>query len=940
MAAAQTYQSEFTGAQMDARFTAVATLTAALEELTAVVAGKYVKPADGIPSSDMTAAVQASLAKAETAVQSLADYYTKTEVDQLLAAINGMDYVDVSTLPTASASTMGKIYLLGPDASGYYSYYYTSYNGSAYSWVGPLGTTQISLANYATKTELGQLDQKVDGLIDPGTTYNTLAEGYNRVCVFYPIKDVNATYHLKVTNMVYAQGDGIAMAVRSAATPYTGTVLFNITNDTDFTIPEEYKSTAQYIAVNSTLANSAASFTVELYSIGLQQEIDRNESAIEANTARIEKLESDGVKLNNRVDNLDGILDDGTTYNTKDATNRVCVYYPIPNVNAKYRIKISSLALSDNTNSLYIAIRSGKTPYSATLLQEVANITADWAGEFFINDSVKSSAEYISVIQLTADGTASFKVDLQYDGEVAALRKEVLPIDKGTVYSEKFSTTNRTCIFYPIVDKEKEYRIIIDNATVPASNEVRVFVAKDMSPYDNTPTGNVLQNVGQVYASGEVLDKTFVIDNAKRQDAKYFAVCQHFADAGLCSFRVTLFETGTVSEQIEETALVVESLPGVSSDAIPYNDTVFANGRTLKIYNPYKNGGSNQYAGQLHCHSWNYRTYNDVMYKVPLGYTVEQVAAMTEEQLAAAQEEVNQQFAAAHKTVGYSFMTISNYDEFADYTKQPQVLPNDFLWLGDSFEANTGGWDETGQDEDKGAHLGIINTNFGRKFRNWEPREIVNYCEDKDCIVVYNHPFLATLYSSPEYVKNIKKRLRFIEVFNGLAFFHDELAPDVPYIKDGVELDEDFDALLTQGNFTFGIAASDERSLSTSGPGLKYGCVVVFANNLNHKEIVENLLAGNFYACAYLNGGIMLNGVTIDNGKYSVDVGAAGITVEFVGTNNTVLSTVTTTSGSTVADYNIVGNEKIIRARVKGTLNGQTTTIIWTQPMFISDKIL
>ena len=154
MAAAQTYQSEFTGAQMDARFTAVATLTAALEELTAVVAGKYVKPADGIPSSDMTAAVQASLAKAETAVQSLADYYTKTEVDQLLAAINGMDYVDVSTLPTASASTMGKIYLLGPDASGYYSYYYTSYNGSAYSWVGPLGTTEISLSNYATKTEV------------------------------------------------------------------------------------------------------------------------------------------------------------------------------------------------------------------------------------------------------------------------------------------------------------------------------------------------------------------------------------------------------------------------------------------------------------------------------------------------------------------------------------------------------------------------------------------------------------------------------------------------------------------------------------------------------------------------------------------------------------------------------------------------------------------
>ena len=181
MANALTYQSEFTGQQMDERFTAVATLTAALEALTGVVAQKYVKPSDGIPSTDMTAAVQASLAKAESAVQSLADYYTKTEVDQLLAAINGMDYVDVATLPTASASTMGKIYLLGPDSSGYYAYYYTSYDGTSYSWVGPLGTTEISLSNYATKAELNQLDQKVtdlDNVLDTaGTREQVLATG-------------------------------------------------------------------------------------------------------------------------------------------------------------------------------------------------------------------------------------------------------------------------------------------------------------------------------------------------------------------------------------------------------------------------------------------------------------------------------------------------------------------------------------------------------------------------------------------------------------------------------------------------------------------------------------------------------------------------------------------------------------------------------------------
>ena len=166
MANELTYQSEFTGQQMDQRFTAVATLSAALEALTGVVAQKYVKPADGIPATDMDADVQAALAKALTAVQSLADYYTKAEVDALLAAINAQEYVDVASLPTASASTMGKIYLVGPDGSGYYSYYISSYDGSAYSWVGPLGTTEISLANYATKAELSQLDQEIGDMSD------------------------------------------------------------------------------------------------------------------------------------------------------------------------------------------------------------------------------------------------------------------------------------------------------------------------------------------------------------------------------------------------------------------------------------------------------------------------------------------------------------------------------------------------------------------------------------------------------------------------------------------------------------------------------------------------------------------------------------------------------------------------------------------------------
>ena len=200
MANELTYQSEFTGQQMDARFAAVAELQTALTELQAAVAAKYSKPAEGIPSTDLDADVNAALAKANSAIQSLADYYTKAEVDALLAAINAQEYVDVSTLPTASASTMGKIYLVGPDGSGYYSYYISSYDGSAYSWVGPLGTTEISLANYATKSEFNQLDQDVNGTpvilgaydadIHQLISTNPFSEGDTgtRLRLLYPVK--------------------------------------------------------------------------------------------------------------------------------------------------------------------------------------------------------------------------------------------------------------------------------------------------------------------------------------------------------------------------------------------------------------------------------------------------------------------------------------------------------------------------------------------------------------------------------------------------------------------------------------------------------------------------------------------------------------------------------------------------------------------------------
>jgi hypothetical protein len=62
----------------------------------------------------------------------------------------------------ASSSTVNKTYLVY-DNNGHFDEYITQVSGSTYSWL-YLGNTSIDLSDYATKEELNQLDQKMDGL--------------------------------------------------------------------------------------------------------------------------------------------------------------------------------------------------------------------------------------------------------------------------------------------------------------------------------------------------------------------------------------------------------------------------------------------------------------------------------------------------------------------------------------------------------------------------------------------------------------------------------------------------------------------------------------------------------------------------------------------------------------------------------------------------------
>ena len=94
------------------------------------------------------------------------NYYTKAEVADLIAGIKQFSYELAATLPTASASTMYKIYLIpspNSQTQNAKDEYITIQNGSTYSWE-QIGSTTVDLTGYAMETWVGNnYVEKVSG---------------------------------------------------------------------------------------------------------------------------------------------------------------------------------------------------------------------------------------------------------------------------------------------------------------------------------------------------------------------------------------------------------------------------------------------------------------------------------------------------------------------------------------------------------------------------------------------------------------------------------------------------------------------------------------------------------------------------------------------------------------------------------------------------------
>ena len=154
--------------------------TTAVQNALTLALSAYQKPNTGIPQSDLASTVQAVLLaaanepterqQADAALQlliqqvanSLVNYYLKSEtysrseVNDLVAAVGKFQSKIVSTLPTPSIDTTGWIYLVpstNPETQNVKEEYITVLDGSTYKWE-HIGSTNIDLSPYSTTEQM------------------------------------------------------------------------------------------------------------------------------------------------------------------------------------------------------------------------------------------------------------------------------------------------------------------------------------------------------------------------------------------------------------------------------------------------------------------------------------------------------------------------------------------------------------------------------------------------------------------------------------------------------------------------------------------------------------------------------------------------------------------------------------------------------------------
>ena len=357
-----------------------------------------------------------------------------------------------------------------------------------------------------------------------------------------------------------------------------------------------------------------------------------------------------------------------------------------------------------------------------------------------------------------------------------------------------------------------------------------------------------------------------------------------------------------------------------------YNDTYYANGRTIQAYNPYKNKGNIKSKGQLHCHTTN--SDGD--------YSPSQVCS-------------------DYKTEGYDFITITDHNYV---TKEPS--DNELIWLFDSYEdtRNTAG----------NQHMNIYNAdapiNKVSIVDNTNTPNILveNFVKHGESLLQYNHPEDPVVYATDDALKHLPKGISFIEVYNGSEYHtlgeFDTLA-DFPtenvrwndrylckedglyYANRSKTSTPDWQArsltdypdetperaiciLLDNGHKVFATATDDYHSKAQ----FNRGWIVAFSKSKTRNSILNAIANGCFYA----SSGVVLNDISVEDGVYNIEIeNGDDCKTTFYGEGNSVLKEM---EGSTPF-YEMTGNEKYIRATIS---RPDGVTSAWTQPVWNLNK--
>jgi hypothetical protein len=186
-----------------------------------------------------------------------------------------------------------------------------------------------------------------------------------------------------------------------------------------------------------------------------------------------------------------------------------------------------------------------------------------------------------------------------------------------------------------------------------------------------------------------------------------------------------------------------------------------------------------------------------------------------------------------------------------------------------------------------------------------------------------NHPNFGWAVNA-EQIAQIKN-LNLMELYNGHPLVNNLGGGGSPSVE------SIWDSVLSSGKLIFGIASDDVHTVRKLGdsksPTPGHGWVMVNANELSQKAIMDALDRGDFYSST----GVELESYSVDKTVVSVAVKKerwSKYIIQFIGRGGKVVAEFQ----ESFATYKIRGNEGYIRVKILES-NGKAA---WTQPILVS----